>query len=88
MRRKDNRQNHQYMALDGRGRQQQGSNGVGPGHLYQGESCGLAESEAASSSAGECMEMERRSRDRALSICRIYTRETPRYSLLKHLNNV
>ncbi|XP_014223546.1 slowpoke-binding protein isoform X1 [Trichogramma pretiosum] len=85
---KDNRQNHQYMALDGRGRQQPGSNGVGPGHLYQGESCGLAESEAASSSAGECMEMERRSRDRALSICRIYTRETPRYSLLKHLNNV
>lgn len=34
------------------------------------------------------MELEKRSRDRALSICRIYTRETPRYSLLKHLNNV
>ncbi|OXU20770.1 hypothetical protein TSAR_002068, partial [Trichomalopsis sarcophagae] len=36
----------------------------------------------------ESVEMEKRSRDRALSICRIYTRETPRYSLLKHLNNV
>ncbi|XP_008207787.1 slowpoke-binding protein isoform X2 [Nasonia vitripennis] len=38
--------------------------------------------------SAESVEMEKRSRDRALSICRIYTRETPRYSLLKHLNNV
>nr|XP_031848400.1 slowpoke-binding protein isoform X4 [Nomia melanderi] len=37
---------------------------------------------------GECMEMEKRSRDRALSICQAYIRRTPRYSLVKQLNNL
>ncbi|XP_076232078.1 slowpoke binding protein isoform X4 [Calliopsis andreniformis] len=37
---------------------------------------------------GEYMEMERRSRDRALSICQAYIRGTPRYSLIKQLNNL
>ncbi|XP_043254473.1 slowpoke binding protein isoform X1 [Colletes latitarsis] len=37
---------------------------------------------------GEYMEMERRSRDRALSICQVYIRGTPRYSLIKQLNNL
>lgn len=37
---------------------------------------------------GEYMEMEKRSRDRALSICQAYIRRTPRYSLMKQLNNL
>ncbi|CAK9810510.1 Slowpoke-binding protein [Anthophora plagiata] len=37
---------------------------------------------------GECMEMEKRSRDRALSICQVYIRRTPRYTLVKQLNNL
>ncbi|XP_043521725.1 slowpoke-binding protein isoform X1 [Frieseomelitta varia] len=37
---------------------------------------------------GEYMEMEKRSRDRALSICQAYIRRTPRYSLVKQLNNL
>lgn len=37
---------------------------------------------------GECMEMEKRSRDRALSICQAYIRRTPRYSLIKQLQNL
>ncbi|XP_076675000.1 slowpoke binding protein isoform X2 [Andrena cerasifolii] len=37
---------------------------------------------------GEYMEMEKRSRDRALSICQAYIRATPRYSLIKQLNNL
>ncbi|CAK9821723.1 Slowpoke-binding protein [Anthophora retusa] len=37
---------------------------------------------------GECMEMEKRSRDRALSICQVYIRRTPRYTLIKQLNNL
>ncbi|KAG7197781.1 hypothetical protein KM043_001597 [Ampulex compressa] len=37
---------------------------------------------------GEYMEMEKRSRDRALSICQAYIRGTPRYTLIKQLNNV
>lgn len=37
---------------------------------------------------GECMEMEKRSRDRALSIFQAYIRRTPRYSLVKQLNNL
>lgn len=32
--------------------------------------------------------MEKRSRDRALSICQAYIRATPRYSLIKQLNNL
>ncbi|XP_078044584.1 slowpoke binding protein isoform X1 [Augochlora pura] len=38
--------------------------------------------------ASEYMEMEKRSRDRALSICQAYIRRTPRYSLVKQLNNL
>ncbi|CAL7948049.1 unnamed protein product [Xylocopa violacea] len=38
--------------------------------------------------AGECMEMEKRFRDRALSICQAYIRRTPRYSLVKQLYNL
>nr|XP_034194373.1 slowpoke-binding protein isoform X3 [Osmia lignaria] len=37
---------------------------------------------------GEYMEMEKRSRDRALSVCQAYIRRTPRYSLVKQLNNL
>ncbi|XP_026672377.1 slowpoke-binding protein isoform X3 [Ceratina calcarata] len=37
---------------------------------------------------GEYMEMEKRSRDRALSIFQAYIRKTPRYSLVKQLNNI
>ena len=73
------------MALDGRQR----ING-----MSSGESCGIQQTTTMSPNSNnnenvaESMEMEKRSRDRALSICRIYTRETVRYSLLKHLNNV
>ncbi|XP_012152257.1 slowpoke binding protein isoform X3 [Megachile rotundata] len=37
---------------------------------------------------GEYMEMEKRSRDRALSVCQAYIRRTSRYSLVKQLNNL
>ncbi|XP_033229146.1 slowpoke-binding protein isoform X5 [Belonocnema kinseyi] len=37
---------------------------------------------------GEYVEMEKRSRDRALSICTTYIHGTSRYSLLKQLNNI
>lgn len=38
--------------------------------------------------AGEYVEMEKRSRDRALSICTTYIHGTSRYNLLKQLNNI
>ncbi|KAJ8680694.1 hypothetical protein QAD02_016481 [Eretmocerus hayati] len=66
----------QYTALD----QQQNPDTMSP-------SCNR-DSSSKKHQPSESMEMEKRSRDRALSICRIYTRETPRYSLLKQLNNV
>lgn len=37
---------------------------------------------------GECMEMEKRSRDQALIICESYLEGSARYSLTKQLNNV
>ncbi|XP_012283802.1 slowpoke-binding protein isoform X2 [Orussus abietinus] len=37
---------------------------------------------------GEYVELEKRSRDRALSICQVYLQGTPRYTLIKQLNNV
>ena len=37
---------------------------------------------------GEYFEMEKRSRDRALSICTTYIHGTSRYTLLKQLNNI
>lgn len=37
---------------------------------------------------GEYMEMEKRSRDRALSVCQKYIQRTLRYSLIKQLNNL
>lgn len=37
---------------------------------------------------GECMEMEKRSRDRALSICQTYVCRTSRYNFVKQLNNL
>ncbi|XP_061929199.1 slowpoke-binding protein isoform X3 [Apis cerana] len=37
---------------------------------------------------GECMEMEKRSRDRALSICQTYVCKTSRYNFIKQLNNL
>lgn len=37
---------------------------------------------------GEYMEMEKKSRDRALSICRDYIDKTPRFALIKQLNNI
>ncbi|XP_006611915.1 slowpoke-binding protein isoform X4 [Apis dorsata] len=39
-------------------------------------------------SVGECMEMEKRSRDRALSICQTYVCRTSRYNFVKQLNNL
>lgn len=36
----------------------------------------------------EYVEMEKRSRDRALSICRDYIEKTPRFALIKQLNNI
>ncbi|XP_012228643.1 slowpoke-binding protein isoform X1 [Linepithema humile] len=36
----------------------------------------------------EYVEMEKRSRDRALSICRDYIGKTPRFALIKQLNNI
>ncbi|OAD57026.1 Slowpoke-binding protein [Eufriesea mexicana] len=38
--------------------------------------------------SGECMEMEKRSRDRALSICQTYICRMPRYNLVKQLCNL
>ncbi|XP_066585215.1 slowpoke-binding protein [Prorops nasuta] len=43
---------------------------------------------SASDEAGEYVELEKRSRDRALSICQMYIQRTPRYNLIKQLNNV
>jgi PX domain-containing protein kinase-like protein len=34
------------------------------------------------------MEMEKRSRDRALSICQDYIGKMPRFALIKQLNNI
>lgn len=54
------------------------------GHQYTALGCGPPASE----DVGEYMEMEKRTRDRALSICQAYIHETARYSLIKQLNNV
>nr|XP_033326350.1 slowpoke-binding protein isoform X2 [Megalopta genalis] len=48
----------------------------------------LGHGPSACEDASEYMEMEKRSRDRALSICQAYIRRTPRYSLVKQLNNL
>ncbi|XP_058804976.1 slowpoke-binding protein isoform X2 [Phymastichus coffea] len=76
----------QYMALEQQNRVASALDGTATGSSTTASSSS-APTPSNESSSAESMEMERRSRDRALSICRIYTRETPRYSLLKHLNN-
>ncbi|KAG5333894.1 SLOB protein, partial [Acromyrmex heyeri] len=45
-------------------------------------------SKSVSEDGVEYMEMEKRSRDRALSICRDYIGKTPRFVLIKQLNNI
>ncbi|XP_020294154.1 slowpoke-binding protein isoform X1 [Pseudomyrmex gracilis] len=45
-------------------------------------------SKSVSEDGVEYMEMEKRSRDRALSICRDYIEKTPRFALIKQLNNI
>lgn len=48
----------------------------------------LGHGPSACEDTGEYVEMEKRSRDRALSICQAYIHRTSRYTLIKQLNNV
>lgn len=45
-------------------------------------------SKSVSEDGVEFVEMEKRSRDRALSICRDYIGKTPRFDLIKQLSNI
>ncbi|XP_043274516.1 slowpoke-binding protein isoform X2 [Venturia canescens] len=54
------------------------------GHQYTA----LGNGPPACEDVGEYMEMEKRTRDRALSICQSYIKVKPRYSLIEQLNNV
>lgn len=48
----------------------------------------LGHGPSACEDVAECMEMEKRSKDRALSICQAYIQGTSRYKLIKQLNNL
>ncbi|XP_015177663.1 PREDICTED: slowpoke-binding protein isoform X1 [Polistes dominula] len=48
----------------------------------------LGHGPSACEDVGEYVEMEKRSRDRALSICQTYIQRTSRYTLIKQLNNI
>ncbi|XP_032687809.1 slowpoke-binding protein isoform X4 [Odontomachus brunneus] len=58
------------------------------GDVKNGRYTALNHGSKVSEDGVEYVEMEKRSRDRALSICRDYIEKTPRFALIKQLNNI